>query len=230
MRVLAVSSSSPLQTVAVAVDDVVVAEIEQPFVRRAPRRVLADIHQMLAAAGLALTDIDLLAADTGPGSFTGIRAGLATVRALGFANQIPCVGVGSLAIMAADAPLAGETTTDVWMLLPSRRTTCFVLPLQGAPTGPPVEIAYPDLAAHLPKSARLIGPAPALSAANSAHPDHFQCRRHDGPRASSLARMAATLQAGAWSTLTPCYIASTDAERNTGIYVEAAVIPALARR
>jgi tRNA threonylcarbamoyladenosine biosynthesis protein TsaB len=67
-------------------------------------RVLADADELLREAGVAEADLTHLAVGTGPGSFTGIRIGLAAARGLSFSLGIPVAGVSTLAVLAAGAP------------------------------------------------------------------------------------------------------------------------------
>lgn len=71
----------------------------------------------LAAAGLSPADVDVFAASAGPGSFTGLRIGLATVKGLAMAAGKPCAGVSTLEALCRGVPLWG----DVLCALDARR-------------------------------------------------------------------------------------------------------------
>jgi tRNA threonylcarbamoyladenosine biosynthesis protein TsaB len=66
--------------------------------------VLADADDLLRGAGLVPTDLDLLVVGVGPGSFTGVRIGLAMARGLALALDLPVAGVSTLEALAAGAP------------------------------------------------------------------------------------------------------------------------------
>jgi tRNA threonylcarbamoyladenosine biosynthesis protein TsaB len=66
--------------------------------------VLADADELLRAAGLAPGQLDLLAVGVGPGSFTGVRIGLAAARGLALALDLSVAGVSTLDALAAGSP------------------------------------------------------------------------------------------------------------------------------
>ena len=83
--------------------------------------LIENIDRVLREAGLQLGDVDLFAAAIGPGSFTGLRIGLATVKSLAVASRKKCVGVSTLAAVAHAAAESERTVT----LLPAGRGEVF---------------------------------------------------------------------------------------------------------
>jgi tRNA threonylcarbamoyladenosine biosynthesis protein TsaB len=90
-----------------------------------PRSVLEDIDLLLREARVEPGELEALAVGTGPGSFTGVRIGLATARALAFALDVPAAGVSTLEVLAAGA--AGAVA-----VIDAKRGEVFVL-LDGEP-------------------------------------------------------------------------------------------------
>jgi tRNA threonylcarbamoyl adenosine modification protein YeaZ len=107
-HLLALDTGSPLVSVALARDGVVVAarSVEQ---ERSSTRLLEMVREVLDEAGIGTGDLGALAVLRGPGSFTGLRIGLATALGLHQALGIPATALPSLQVMAVAAALSGTT-------------------------------------------------------------------------------------------------------------------------
>jgi tRNA threonylcarbamoyladenosine biosynthesis protein TsaB len=119
MLILAFDTATDVATSALVEDGEVLGE-------RTSRAVtlLEDVDALLRQAGARTGDIQGLAVGTGPGSFTGLRVGLATARGLALALGVPMAGVSTLDALAAGAPGALP-------VIDARRGEVFVL--QGEP-------------------------------------------------------------------------------------------------
>lgn len=100
MRILAVDTTTPHGSVAVLDEDRLLAEIGIASATTHSSRLLSSIDLLLESVGLDIRGIDGLAVTPGPGSFTGIRIGLSTVKAFAFASGRPVAPVSSLRAMA----------------------------------------------------------------------------------------------------------------------------------
>ncbi len=90
--------------------------------------LLSEIHQVLRQAQLEITDLEAITVCTGPGSFTGIRVGMAVARGLAFATEIPIVGVRAFEALEA---VHRQEDTGLALLLEARRGevyACFAEP------------------------------------------------------------------------------------------------------
>jgi tRNA threonylcarbamoyladenosine biosynthesis protein TsaB len=99
MLTLGFDTATSVATSALVRDDVVLGERRSRGVR-----VLADAQELLAAAGAGPRDLTAVVVGTGPGSFTGVRMGIAAARALTMALELPLAGVSTLDALAAAAP------------------------------------------------------------------------------------------------------------------------------
>ncbi len=113
MRTIAIETSGPVGGVALVVDGQLAAEeiFEKGMVHG--RELAPAIKRVTEKTSTPLEDVDLIAVDVGPGSFTGLRVGLATARGLCIALGKPIVGVASLDAMAE----AARSTTGAKALL-----------------------------------------------------------------------------------------------------------------
>ena len=100
MLTLALESSAKAASAALVEDDVLLAQYSQCCALTHSRTLLPMVEDMLKNTDRSLSDVDLFAVAHGPGSFTGIRIGIATVKGLSWALEKPCVGVSTLEAMA----------------------------------------------------------------------------------------------------------------------------------
>lgn len=106
MNILTLDTSTSLASVAVTVSGTVAAETVFSTDRTLSARLIPEIQRLLVIAGLSITSIELFACATGPGSFTGVRAGIATTQGLALATGKACAGFSSLSLLALNFPLA----------------------------------------------------------------------------------------------------------------------------
>lgn len=104
-RILALDTSSQVSSVALCQAEVLVAESALNLRSTHSQSLLAQIDDQLKAAGWGLTDLDLLAVVAGPGAFTGVRIGVATIKGLAQVLNLPVVCVSSLAAVAMNLPM-----------------------------------------------------------------------------------------------------------------------------
>jgi len=103
MRVLAIDTA--LEACAAAVLDTesgaVAAHESLPMLRGHAEALMPLVKRVMERAGLTFTQLDRVAVTTGPGSFTGLRVGIAAARGIGLASGKPVVGLSTLAAFAA---------------------------------------------------------------------------------------------------------------------------------
>lgn len=106
MRILAVDTASGSGSAAVSDGDHLLAEFTTARRETHSKHLMSIIDRVIHRAGLRLSDIDGFAVTRGPGSFTGLRIGIATVKGLALVTRKPVVGVSSLAALAMQAAQA----------------------------------------------------------------------------------------------------------------------------
>lgn len=107
MKILALESSAVSASVALVEDEKLIAQSFQNCGLTHSRTLLPMTEALLANCGISLNDVDAIAVAHGPGSFTGVRIGAATVKGLALGADKPCVGVSTLEAMAWGARALG---------------------------------------------------------------------------------------------------------------------------
>lgn len=107
MSILALDTSTQVSSVAVASGDRLAAELTMQARLTHSETLMPHIEQVLAMASVKRTELEGIAVSIGPGSFTGLRIGLAAAKAMAYALDIPLVGISTLQALACHFPVPG---------------------------------------------------------------------------------------------------------------------------
>lgn len=133
MRILAVDTSTLAAGVALMEAERVLCDLRLTVHTSHAPHLLSLINQVLSLASIPLTSIDLFAASQGPGSFTGLRIGVATLMGFSQALNRPLIGVDTLEALAWKAPYASH---PVCCMLDARKGEIFVATFRITSAGP----------------------------------------------------------------------------------------------
>ena len=215
MRVLGVETSTRAGGVALVEGDRLVAEYLLDVSVTHSERLLAAIDAVMSDAGWRPTDLQGLAVAVGPGSFTGLRVGISTVKGLALALGLPVAAVPTLDAMAAAVPWSA---LPVCAVLHARRNEVYSALYRWDGEGFARESDYlaltpDDLGARLTESTLLVGDAADII--RSPHVRQIPPpRRAPSPAcvaALGRARLALGETVGA-AALTPFYLRPSEAE------------------
>ena len=219
MLVLAFDTATPAVTVALYDGTHVLAETTTVDAHRHGELLASSIDAVLTEGGAGRLDITAVAAGTGPGPYTGLRAGLVTARVLGSALSVPVYGVCTLDVIAADAAAAAGGREFIVATDARRREVYWARydasgrRLEGPAVGIPADVA--DVAAR--QTAQTAQTDPGVLAAGTGallYPGLLgEPIGPSYPAAGTLARLAAQqLAAGAPATgAEPIYLRRPDA-------------------
>lgn len=213
LTVLALDTAQNACSVALVAGDLVLAHASEPMVRGHQERLALMVQEVMAKAGLAFADLDRIGVTVGPGSFTGLRVGMAFAKGLGLALGKPCIGIGCLPALAASAGVPGM----VCAIIDARRGQVYMQTFDGdhplmAPDAVSLEVAVARLA-ELWNGGPLaiIGPGAALLEGVIASARIMVCEAADPV---ALARLSA---AAPIAPVRPLYLRAPDAKLPGGL-------------
>lgn len=147
MIVLALDTALEQCSAAVVDGDRVLAAASEPMARGHQERLAPLVREVMAEARLSFAAIDRIGVTIGPGSFTGLRVGLAFAKGLGFALGRPVVGIGTLQALAASvADEADEVDEAVAAVVDARRGQLWLQAFAGGRALMAPDALDPDLA------------------------------------------------------------------------------------
>ena len=205
MRLLAVDTALGACQAAVLDGDRVTA-LSEVMARGHQERLAPLAAEAMARAGLAFAALDRVAVTVGPGSFTGLRVGLAFAKGLGLALDVPVLGIGTLGALAWTPAPAGIVAAVVDA---GRGRVHLQVWSDGAATGEPETLELAAAGARLAQAApaRLVGPGAPLVAQWT---PHARIEALVAPDPVALARLAARLAPDA-APPSPLYLRAPDA-------------------
>lgn len=197
MLILAFDTTMGACTTAVVREGTVLAQTSATMDHGQAEALMPTIEDVMTRAGIAYADLDRIATTVGPGSFTGVRVGLATARALGLAAQKPVIGVSTLEVLAAAVPDAERTASKaILAAVDTKRGDLYVqlFDAENRPQGEPAALAPTDLPAFVGEGRVCVvgdGSGPAVAALK----DAFVSTTDSFPSGAHIAALAATRSA-----------------------------------
>ena len=113
MKILGIDTSTMAANVAVLEDDKLICEYTINTKKTHSQKLMPMIENILKLSDLDIKEIDAIAICVGPGSFTGLRIGMATAKAMAHENNIPLIGVNSLEILGANMDLCNRNICSI---------------------------------------------------------------------------------------------------------------------
>ena len=201
MNLLALDAATTACSVACWSGGAIIAQREETAGRRQAEILMPMVQSAMREAGFDYNMLDLIAVTTGPGSFTGVRIGLATARGLALASGLPLTGVTTLQALAAAPPPDERQGGPILAVLDARRDQLYgqFFDINGDPASDPFAAAAATIPGRLKKLRRvtapllLVGSGAALAARaldESGHPFGYS-KRPPFPSAATIAALVA---------------------------------------
>lgn len=123
MKVLGIDTSSLAASVAVIEDNKLICEYTINTKKTHSQKLMLMIENMLKISDININEMDMIAVCEGPGSFTGLRIGMSTAKAISHVNKLPIVGVNSLELLAGNMNLCEK---KICAILDAQKTQVYM--------------------------------------------------------------------------------------------------------
>ncbi len=121
MKILALDTALNACSVAVMDDEKILASCHEARARGHAESLLPMIRLRMEESDLTFEDLDAIAVSVGPGTFTGLRIGLAAARGIALAASLPCIGITTLEALAASVPPDQAENKSIMVAIDARR-------------------------------------------------------------------------------------------------------------
>lgn len=125
MKILSIDTSSDICGVSILENNNLIINLDSSTGRTHSENLMPIIQDAFQKSSLSLKYIDLISCDVGPGSFTGIRIGVATCKAFSDSLDIPCVGVSSLEVLAYNMKDSLSENEYICSILDCKNDNCY---------------------------------------------------------------------------------------------------------
>ena len=215
--VLGVDAATPPASVALVQGCDLLASTSGPFGPQTDAWILAGVDSVLADAGVSLTQVDRIASSIGPGTFTGIRVGIATASGLARGAGARCVGITTLeALIESATKENGRDPGAVLAVVDARRGQLYAA-LSIADSTPTAGMAFqwgPDLLTPPELIERIGDSEPTMVSPGASVCEQFETvtqRINTPPLAAAVARLAARAGENQLPAMLPFYLRPVDA-------------------
>ena len=198
MRILAIETTQRIGSLAAMCDGKLLSELELSCRQRSAQSLAPGLRSLLDQVGWQPAEVELVAVTVGPGSFTGLRIGVATAKVFAYATKAEVLGVDTLETIAAAAP---EEVRAIWAAVDAQRGEVVARLFQRGgdgwfrPAGDSQLVAVDDWLDGLAPGSVITGPV--LRKIAGRVPDNITVLdpQYWPPKAATVARLAARLYA-----------------------------------
>ena len=125
MKILSIDTASDICGVSILEDNNLICNLDNNTGRTHSENLMPMINSAFSDTNFSLNNIDLIVCDKGPGSFTGIRIGVATVKAFNDSLDIPCIGISSLESLAYNVKYDIQENDFICSIIDCKNDNCY---------------------------------------------------------------------------------------------------------